>query len=171
MAFARTFFHEPAHVGQKAHVQHPVGFVEHEKFHLVQLQRALFEMIEQTSGRGDHDVRAGAQFVGLPAVADAAINHGDFQIREARVIAHGRLDLRREFARRFQDERARAGGIVLAEFGKNGQAERGGFAGAGLRAADDVLAGKHQRDGAELNGRRIHITHRLDAVQNDGRKT
>ena len=59
VALARTFFHEPAHVGQKTHVEHPVGFVEHEKFHLVQFHRALFEMIEQTSGRGDDDVRAG----------------------------------------------------------------------------------------------------------------
>ncbi len=60
VALARAFFHEPAHVGQKSHVEHPVGFVEHEKFHLVQPHRALFEMIQQASGRGDDDVRAGA---------------------------------------------------------------------------------------------------------------
>ena len=127
-------------------------------------------MIQQPSGRGDDDVRAGAQFVILLAVADAAEDDGDFQIGEPRVIADGGFDLRGEFARRLQDERARADGIVMAELGKNRQSERRGLAGAGLRAADDVLAGQNQRDGAELDGRRIHITHRLDAVQNDWRK-
>ena len=51
-------FDDAAHVGQKAHVEHPVGLVEHEELHLVEPHRALFEMIQQTSGRGDDDVRA-----------------------------------------------------------------------------------------------------------------
>ena len=55
------------------------------------------------------------QFVILPAITDAAEDDGGFQIREARVIADGGLDLRGEFARGFEDERARAGGSMLAE--------------------------------------------------------
>ncbi len=73
VTLARAFFDDAAHVGQKSHVEHPVGFVEHEKFDLVEPQRALFQMVEQASGRGDDDVRAGAQFVVLPAVTDAAV--------------------------------------------------------------------------------------------------
>ncbi len=111
------------------------------------------------------------EFIRLLAVTDAAINDGDFQIREARIIANGRFHLRREFARRLQNERARADRIVSAQLGKNRQGERGSLAGAGLRAADDVLAGQNQRNGAKLDGGRIHITHRLDAVQHDWRKT
>ena len=155
VALARAFFHDAAHVGQKTHVEHPVGFVEHEKFHLVQAQRALLQMIQQPSRRGDDDVRAGLQFIVLLAVTDAAEDDGGFQIGEAREIVKRGFHLRGEFARRFEDEHARAGGVVLAELGKNGQRERGGLAGAGLRAADDVLAGQHQRDGAELDGRRL----------------
>ena len=62
-------------------------------------------------------------------------------------------------------------GWWLSQFGQDGQAERGGFAGAGLRAADDVAARQHERDGAKLNGRRIHVTHRFDAIQDSRRKT
>ena len=134
--------------GRKPHVEHPVGFVENQKFHFVQTERALFQMIEQSSGRGDDDVWAGAQLVVLPSVADAAEDDCDFQIRETRVIAERGFDLRGEFSRRFENEHARSGGTVLAEFGKNRQGERRRLAGAGLRTADDVLAGQHQRNGA-----------------------
>ena len=113
VARARTFFHDAAHVGQETHVEHPVGFVEHEKFHLVQLQRALLQMIEQPSGRGDDDVRAGAQFIVLLAVTDAAEDDGGFQIGEAGEIVKRGFHLRGEFARRFENEHARADGIVL----------------------------------------------------------
>ena len=170
MALARAAFDDAAHVGQKSHVEHPVGLVEHEKLDLVQPHRAAFEMVEQTSRRGDDDVGAGVQLVVLPAIADAAKNDGGFQIGEARVIVNGGLHLRGEFARGFEDERARAG-RVLAELREDGQGERGGLAGAGLRAADDVASGEHERDGAELDGRRLDITHRLDAVQDCWRKT
>ena len=128
-------------------------------------------MIEQTSGRGHDDVRSRAQFVRLPAITDTAVNNGGFQIGEARVIVDGGFHLRGEFARGFEDERARAAGRVRAELRKDGQGECGGLAGAGLRAADDVAPGKHERDGAELDGRRLDVTHRLDAVHDCRRKT
>ena len=108
VALARASFQNAAHVGQKSHVEHPVGFVEDEKLDLVESALALFEMVEQASGRGDEDVHAFAQRVVLPSVADAAVEHGDFQIRETRVIAERRLDLRGEFAGRLKDQNARA---------------------------------------------------------------
>ncbi len=76
---ARTFFHETTHIGQETHVQHAVRFIEHEKFHFVQFQCALFKMIQQTSGRGDHDVRAGFQFIVLLAVTNTAEDNSRFQ--------------------------------------------------------------------------------------------
>ena len=127
-------------------------------------------MVKQTSGRGHDEIRSRAQFVRLPAVTDAAINDGGSQIGEARVIVDGGFHLRGKFARGFEDERARAG-RVRAELREDGQAERGGLAGAGLGAADDVASGEHERDGAELDGRRFDITHRLYAVQDCWRET
>ena len=170
VALARAFFDDAAHVGQKSHVQHPVGLVEHEELNQVQPHRAALQMVNQASRRGDDDVGAGVQLVVLPAIADAAKNDGGQQIGETRVIVDGGFHLRGEFARGFEDERARAG-RVLDELREDGQGERGGLAGAGLRAADDVASGEHERDGAELNGRRLGITHRLDAIHDFRRKT
>ena len=44
---ARAAVEDAPHVGQKAHVEHPVGFVEDEESDVVQLAGALLEMIEQ----------------------------------------------------------------------------------------------------------------------------
>ena len=170
VALARAFFDDAAHVGQKSHVQHPVGLVEHEELDLVQPHRAAFEMIEQTARRGGEHVRARAQFVQLPSVTDAAINDGDFQIGEAREIADGRFHLRGEFARGFENERARTG-RVLVQLCENGQRKRGGLARAGLRAADDVASGKHERNAAELDRRGRDVTRRAHAIENRRRKT
>ncbi len=82
----------------------------------------------------------------------------------------GGLHLRGKFPRGFENERARPR-RVLAEFREDGQGKRGGLAGAGLRAADDVASGEHERNGAELDGRRLDVTHRLDAVQGCWRET
>ena len=170
MALARAFLNDAAHVRQKAHVQHPVGLVEHEELDLVQAQRAAFQMVQQASRRRGHHVRARAQFVHLPAVADSAINDGDLQIGKARKIADGRFHLRGKFTRRFEDECAGPGRVPV-EFGENGQSESGGLAGAGLGAADDIASGQHQRNAAELNRRGRDVTRRAHPFEHRRRKT
>ena len=165
VTFARTLFHEASHVGQKPHVEHPVGFVEHEKFHLVQFQSALFQVIQQTSGRRGNDVRAGFQFVILFSITDAAEDDGGFQIGETRIIADGRFNLRRKFAGWFKNQCAWADGIMRAKFGKNWQRKRRRFSRASLRAADDILAGQHKRNCAQLNRRRFGVAHGANAFE------
>jgi len=54
--------------------------------------------------------------------------------------------------------------------GENGQGERGGLAGAGLGAADDVAAGEHQRNAAELNRRGRDVTRRAHTFEDCRRK-
>ena len=122
-------------------------------------------MIQQTSGRGSNDVCARFQFVILFAVTDAAKNDGGFQIGEARVIANGRFNLRGEFARGFENQRARTDGIVRAELGQNWQRKRRRFSRAGLRATDDILAGQHERNCAQLNRRRFRVAYGADAFE------
>ncbi len=81
LAFARQLRNDAANVRQKADIEHPVGFVEHE--HLQARRTSMFlrvEVIEQTSRRGDDNVNAAAQSVGLIAHRHAAKNRGDAQI-------------------------------------------------------------------------------------------
>ncbi len=127
----------------------------------------MFQVIEQASGCSDHNIRAGFQFLSLPAVSDAAKYDGGFQIGEARVIVERGFHLGGEFTCGFENEHTRPDRMMLAEFRQDGKGEGGGFSGAGLCAADDVTPGQHEGNCAELNGSRVHITHGFDTVEND----
>ena len=65
-------------------------------------------------------------------------------------------DLRREFARRLEDQGARHArlGAAARQDLDHRQGEGGGLAGAGLGDADDVAALEHLRDGLGLDRRR-----------------
>ena len=45
-------------VVEKAHVEHPVGFVEHQQRQCLQVQAATFQVIHDAARRADHDMRA-----------------------------------------------------------------------------------------------------------------
>ena len=45
-------------IGDKAHVQHPVGFVHHHDLNACQQQLAAFEMVQKTARRRDQNVNA-----------------------------------------------------------------------------------------------------------------
>ncbi len=65
-----------ADVGQEAHVEHAIGFVEHEELEPGQLRVGHAEVIEEAAGRGDDDVDAAAERVLLRPHADAAEDGG-----------------------------------------------------------------------------------------------
>src|SRR5690606_31246551 len=84
-------------------------------------------------------------------------------------------DLRRELAGRRQDQRADA---PLARRPRRGrepledrQRERGGLAGAGLRAREEITAFEHVRDRGGLNWRRGAVAAVGDGPNQPGRKT
>ena len=63
-------------VVDEAHVEHAVGFVEHQHFDLVEAQRALMNQIEQAAGRRDQHFdaarkRAHLPLIGTPPIASA----------------------------------------------------------------------------------------------------
>ena len=77
-------------------------------------------------------------------------------------------DLRGEFARRLENERARhaRAGAALFQHGEHRQHEGGGLAGAGLRDAEHVAARENVRDGLLLNGGRSFVAGRVDRGEN-----
>ena len=64
-------------------------------------------MIEQAAGRRDEHVEAARQHVDLRAMRDAADDDADARPHELAIGAEAVGDLRREFARRRQHQRAR----------------------------------------------------------------
>ena len=71
----------PLHVADEAHVQHAVGFVQHEDLDGIQADIALADQVIEAAGRGNHDIHPALQLRGLGLLADAAENHRGDQRR------------------------------------------------------------------------------------------
>ncbi len=71
-----TFGHDPPQVVDEAHVEHPVGLVEDQHFHVRQIHEALLHQVQQPAGRGDQDVDAVFSARTCGAWPDAAVNDG-----------------------------------------------------------------------------------------------
>jgi hypothetical protein len=141
---------DPAHVGQKAHVEHAVGLVEDQDRKPVEAHDPLRREIEQAAGRCDENVCAAPQRVDLRPLPDAAVDDGRAERKVAAIGAETVGNLDRELSRRNEDERARRRkrlvGAMLGKSVQNRQRKRGGLAGSGLREADDVTARQQGRD-------------------------
>ncbi len=145
----------------EAHVQHAVGFVEHQHLNPRELQLTTLAEIEQASWSGDDNVEAAADGIDLRLKTYATKNHKRAHIYMLAVIDDALMHLRGELTSRREDECAWT--LILAiklRCGKNlqhGQTKGGGFTRAGLCAAEDVAAIQHSWDGACLDRRRYGV--------------
>ena len=141
-----------AHGRPETHVEHAVGLVEHEHFHAAQMSGSLVHKVHQTARRGDEHVDAAVERLDLRVVGNAADHGEDAMVRVLRDGAAHLADLLGELARGgdHQHERALVA-LGVTEFVHGGQAERGGFARAGLRGGDQVAALEHLGDGLFLH--------------------
>ena len=98
---------DAANVRDEAHVEHAVGFVEHEDLDARQIDRALLRVIEQAARRRDQNVGPASQRIDLRIDADAAKDHERAQAQILAVAADALVDLRSEFARGHENQRAR----------------------------------------------------------------
>jgi hypothetical protein len=169
----RQHFENTPHVVDEAHVEHAVGFVEDEYLDVGQVNRALLHVIEQPAGRRDDDVGAAAQLVLLRIDADAAEDRQRTIRQVPAVDGDALLDLRRELARRRQDQNA---WVLVTRRARQLQAlqdrqrETGGLAGAGLSAGEDVAPFEHDGNGLLLNRRGFAIALFIDGTQQFGRQ-
>ena len=140
----------------------------------VELGAAALEVVDQAARRGDEDVGAATQVVDLRAHAGAAEDGGDVQAQVAAVGLDAVGDLHREFAGRRQDQRARlaraVGRRLLRQPLQQRQRERGGLAGAGLRAAEQVVPGQRQRNRLQLDRRGRGVAVFGERAQQRGRQ-
>ena len=147
------------HVVDKTHIQHAVGFVQHQGLHLAQVQYALASQIQQAPGGGHQNVHAAAQAADLRAHANAAKNDSAGQLQVLAIGFDRLFHLRSKLARGGQHQGADAGAakavLGAARHGQavqDGQHKGGGFAGAGLGTAQNVLPGQNDGDGLGLDG-------------------
>ena len=157
----RQFRHDAADGVDEAHVEHPVGFVEDENLDAIETQRPAVEMVDQAAWRRHQDVDAARQRLDLGAARDAAENHGAREVQMPAIGPEALGDLARELAGRRQDQGAAAPRLGTAprrgEALEHRQREGRRLAGARLRDAAEVLAGKDMRDGLRLDRRRRDV--------------
>ena len=156
-------------VGQKADVEHAVGFVQHHVFDLVEDGVLGFDVVQQTAGRGHQHFHPFLQLQRLWLHVHAAKHHGAAQVGVLGVQLDLLGDLVGQFTGGQQHQRTHrvAGGgsgsvFVLHHALQQGQCKGSGFAGAGLGGAHDVLAGQHHRNGLGLDrghGLVAHFSH------------
>ena len=131
-------------------------------------QPPAFGMVEQAAGRGDQYVDAAQQLGVLIVERYSADDQRHVELVVFAVFLEVVGDLRREFARRLEDERARHARprAALLQHGQHRQHEGGGLAGAGLRDAQHVAVREHVRDGLFLDRGGGLVTGRLDGGEN-----
>ena len=112
LALARQQGDDALDIGDEAHVQHAVGFVDHQHAHIGQQQPAALEQIDQTARGGDQHVHALAQRILLVGHALAADQQRVVQLEMLAVLDEVFRNLEGELTRRLQDSergmRARA---------------------------------------------------------------
>ncbi len=151
---------DPFDVGNEAHVQHAVGFVDDEQFDASEEETAALGMVEQPARGCDQHVDAARQFGVLVAERDAADQKRDVEFLADPVFVEILFDLRGKFAGRFEDQGARHAcpGAALFQHGEHGQDEGGRLAGPSLGDAENVAAGQNVGDRLFLNRGRGGVT-------------
>src|SRR5262245_9155996 len=155
----------PSNVWQEPHVEHAIGLVEHEMRDVVEFGVRLPEVIEQTAGRRDDDVDAGAEGVFLRTHADAAENRCSRDRRVYRELLELLENLCSQLSRWREDQRARGAAFLLDQLLKDGEKEGCRLAAAGLCTGEKIFAGERGWDGIVLNRRRSMEAKLLDAAE------
>ena len=154
-------------VGDEAHVEHPVGFVDHQDFDGVEQDFSALGEVQQSARRGDQHVSAAHDLGFLIAKRNAADQQRDIEFVIDAVSDERLFDLVGEFARWLEDKGSRhpRPGAAFFEQGQHRQRESGGLAGSGLRDSEDVAALQRVRYGLFLDRRRRVVAGRLDGFE------
>ena len=175
LAFLGHRFDDAPDVREEAHVEHPVGFVEHKELQPGEIAKPLLHQVKQTSRRGDDEFHSGPEGFDLRALAHPAKDGGHAQRQVFGVGADVFLDLRGEFPRGGQNKGADArfadSAALFHQLGEHREHKRRRLAGTGLRDADEVVTLHDLRDGRRLDVRGFCVARFLEGFQNVGSET
>ena len=160
--FANAF-----NIGNEAHIEHAVSFINHQNINAGEQKLASFNKIEQAAGRCDQHIRAAHDFGFLIAKGHAANQQSHIELVIDAIFFKIFFDLRGQFAGWLQNERARHAGPCAAcfEARKHGQGKGSRLARAGLRNAQNIAPLQSMGDGLGLNGRGVCIAGGCDGLQ------
>ena len=155
LALRRQLGDDRADVVDEAHVEHAVGFVEHEDLDAIEMDRAVSHQIEKPAGRGDEHVDAARECANLTAHRNAADGERERGPHVAPIGPETLEDLAGELARRAEHEHAAEARLaphrLRQEMVQDRKRKGGRLAGAGLGDADEVAARENVGNGLFLN--------------------
>ena len=158
------------HVGREAHVEHPVRLVQHQHFEPGEIRVATTHVVEQASGRGDHDRDTLPQSARLRLHGHAAVDSDGVQFGMAAVGACALQYLFGELARRNQHECPGPWARVLVQPLQDREQKRRRLARPGLGRADQVAALQAHGNRFHLNGSGLCVAPLRDGLQEFGRE-
>ena len=154
----------------EAHVDHAVGFIQHQRGQAGQVQAAARQVILDAAGRADDQVGAARQRFGLGAGGRAAAQGQDLDVRDqARQPAQFLRHLVGQFAGGAHQQRL-GRQLACVQLLQYAQAERRGLAAAGLGLRDDVAAFQDKRQALRLDGRHLLEPQALQVVEQGGQE-
>ena len=165
LALFRTLLGDFDDVVEEAHVEHAVGFVEHQGVERIELQAAALQVVHQAAGRADHDVGAVLQRGELSTQRHAAAERDDLDVVfGARQSADFGGHLIGQLARG-AEHHGLHGEAARVQVGQQGQGKGGGLAAAGLGLGNDVFAQQGRRQAGRLDRRHGRVAQLLQVGQ------
>ena len=155
-------------VVNEAHVEHAVGLVKHEVFHVPEIDVTLLFQVEQSTWRGHEDVDAASKGIDLRTLSNTAEDDLVTQTERSAVDLDAVANLSGQFARWREDEGADGAPSLDAfrrEVMEDGQGERRGFPRSRLRNAEHVTAVQRRWNRLRLNRRWLRVALVLDGVE------
>ena len=154
----------------KAHIQHSVGFVEHEMSGAAQVEGAEVDVGDESTGSGDDDVgtrRKAATLLLIAVAVVAAIYCHAVDVHIITKSLQGLVYLSRQLSRGRHDEAVDGIGRVAfaAQYGEQGQQIGCRFARAGLGYADEVFSFKDMGNTFLLNGCALVKSHIIECIK------
>ncbi len=156
----------------KPHVEHFVGFVEHDRGKSLKIECLATDVVERAAGCGHHHMHPASQDLDLLAERLAAIDRHDGGSERASVFVEGFGHLHGEFARwhqhqeRWPERHGASGSEKLQQRKRKG----GGLAGARGGLAKEVATGEKGGDGIRLDRGRFLIAEAGQGFDERGRE-
>ncbi len=152
------------HIVHKAHIQHFIGFIQHQEVHVFQVDGAPADMVQQPARSPDDHLDAPFQAADLPFDGLAAVHRkypDPFGLADlADFVRH--LDA--QFPGGAHDQGLDVP-VLFIDLLDDGDPESRGLAGTGLGLADQVLPFQGHGNGAFLDGGRFFKAHFLQGCQ------
>jgi hypothetical protein len=160
----RKLRHDAADCGNKAHVEHAIGFIQYQRVNGFYVEQPAVQQVLKASRRGHNEPRSFAQtfYLGtLPGAADQQRGRRQFFPAQLLILL---VDLHCQFPRGDQHKSFNGLARVGEQFFQDGNQEGKGFAGARLGRGEYVFAFHCVRDGRSLDFRGVNELSRCKAA-------